>query len=115
MKYKVGGVYKYALCEKRFAVFSVNETAAGTSVWLRQLDQKIPDDFVGTWNLTADECEGVIDVSEGLSSLLSTRHMRICDAKEIMQKRFGLKIKGRSLIDVMKSLSEIAHARAVRR
>lgn len=110
MKYKVGGVYRYALSEKRFVVFSVNETAAGTSVWLRQLDQKIPDDFVGTWNLTADECESVIDVSKGLSSLLSTGHMRICDAKEIMKKRFGVKIKGRSLIDVTKSLSEVFHA-----
>lgn len=112
MKYKVGGVYKYALCEKRFVVFSVNETAAGTSVWLRQLDQKIPDDFVGTWNLTADECESVIDVSMGISSLLSTGHMRISDAKEIMTKRFGLRIKGRSLVDVIKSLAEISHAQA---
>jgi hypothetical protein len=113
MKYKVGGVYKYALCEKRFVVFSVNQTASGTSVWLRQLDQKIPDDFVGTWNLTADECDSVTDVSTGLSSILSTGHMRICDAKEIMMNRFGLKVKGRSLNKVINSLNEIAHIQAV--
>ncbi|MEN4571766.1 hypothetical protein ABEG61_12705 [Pantoea agglomerans] len=109
MKYSVGSVYRYAGCEKRFAVFSVNQTASGTAVWIRQLDTNTPDDFVGTWNLTTNECTDVTDVSAGLSSLVMTGHMRQCDAKEIMMNRFGLKVKGRSLIDFIKSLNEISY------
>ncbi|EOD4122415.1 hypothetical protein ACS78V_21240 [Yersinia enterocolitica] len=112
MKYKVGGVYKYAGCEKRFVVFSVNQTASGTAVWIRQLDMKIPDDFVGTWNLTTAEVNEAADLAKGLSSIVTTGHMRICDAKEIMINRFGLKVKGKSLADFIKSLNCIAYTQA---
>ncbi len=105
MKYQVGSVYKYAGCETRFVVFSVRQTASGTSVWIRKLDTNTPDDFVGTWNLVTNECNDVTDVSVGLSSIVTTGHMRICDAKEIMMNRFGLKVKGRSLVDFVKSLN----------
>ncbi|MCW2477715.1 hypothetical protein [Candidatus Symbiopectobacterium sp. NZEC135] len=112
MKYKVGGVYKHVLSDTRFVVFSVNKTLSGTAVWIRRLDNKLPDDFVGTWNLTNNECEDVSDVAKGLSSIVKTGHIRLCDAKEIMMNRFGLKIKGRSAIDFIKSLNDIATAQA---
>lgn len=108
MKYKVGGVYKYAGSEKRFVVFGVHQTASGTSVWVRQLDMKVPDDFVGTWNLTATESNEIADVAMGLSLIVQSGHMRLCDAKEIIINRFGLKVKGRSLIDFTKFINGIA-------
>lgn len=112
MKYKIGSVYKYAGCEKRFVVFGVNQTASGTAVWIRQLDMKMPDDFVGTWNLTTNEVNEAADVAQGLSSIVTTGNMRLCDAKEIMINRFGLKVKGRSLAEFIKFLNGMACTQA---